>query len=222
MFARGWACLHTAPLPVPKNPAAKPCVFITSKLIEIKGLQLHYFGHLRKTGGRGSYRLVHSAYLPLRKPHGTKSNHSRTYEPLSRNSNDSHTYAKTGGGGRSSQSSFLWSHLVRPFTQKCRRADIFDFSPYFSHFSCPERSRRVTARPPARLGRRPLQQQRAGWPRPAPTTTTSCPLSVTSRQYLAAIAWDLAKTEPRGIPAWSGSPRCGYVPFAYRCPDAHD
>jgi hypothetical protein len=60
MFARGWACLHTAQLPVPKNPAAKPCVSITSKLIESKRLQVLYFGHLRKTGGRGSYRLVHT------------------------------------------------------------------------------------------------------------------------------------------------------------------
>ena len=58
MFARGWACLHTAHLPVPKNLAAKPCVSISSKLIENKRLQVLYFGHLRKTGGRGSYRLV--------------------------------------------------------------------------------------------------------------------------------------------------------------------
>ena len=53
MFARGWAYLYTAPPPVPKNPAAKPCVSITSKLIQTKGLQVLYFGHLRKTGGRG-------------------------------------------------------------------------------------------------------------------------------------------------------------------------
>jgi len=50
----------------------------------------------------------------------------------------------------SSQISFLQSCLSRPFTrtftQKCRRADIFDFPPYFSHFACPQRSRRVTAR----------------------------------------------------------------------------
>jgi hypothetical protein len=78
MLARGWAYLHTAPLPVPKNPAAKPCVSITSKLIQTKRLQLHYFAHLRKTGGRGSYRLVHTGGPPRRKPHGTKFNHSRT------------------------------------------------------------------------------------------------------------------------------------------------
>jgi hypothetical protein len=79
-FARGWAYLHTAcpersaffaprvlhrgrraPLPVPKNLEAKSRVSITSKLIESKALQVLYFGHLRKTGGRGSYRLVHTA-----------------------------------------------------------------------------------------------------------------------------------------------------------------
>jgi hypothetical protein len=112
MFARGVVYLHAAcpersaflaprvlhrgqraHLPVPKSLSAKSSVSVSSKLIEIKGLQLHYFGHLRKTGGRGSYRLVHTAYLPLQKPHGTKSNYSRTYEPLSRKSNYSRTYA---------------------------------------------------------------------------------------------------------------------------------
>jgi hypothetical protein len=80
-FARGWAYLHTAQLPVPKNLAAKPRISITSKLIERKRLQVLYFGHLRKTGGRGSYRLVHTTYLYLRKPHGSKFNHSRTLVP---------------------------------------------------------------------------------------------------------------------------------------------
>src|SRR5258708_3290918 len=58
MLARGWACLHTARLPVPKIPAAKPCVSITSKLIENKRLQVLYFGHLRKTVGRGSNQRI--------------------------------------------------------------------------------------------------------------------------------------------------------------------
>jgi hypothetical protein len=66
VFARGWPCLHTAcpeqsrraHLPVPKIPPAKPCLSITSKLIQIKRLQVLHFGHLRETGGRGSYRLV--------------------------------------------------------------------------------------------------------------------------------------------------------------------
>jgi hypothetical protein len=124
-FARGWTYQHTAcpersrraELPVPKNPAAKPCVSITSKLIEIKALQVPYFGHLRKTGGRGSYRLVHTAYPPLRKPHGTKFNHSRTYGPLSRKSNYSRTYATPRGWGVFPGPTFK-HHL------KCRRADI--------------------------------------------------------------------------------------------------
>ena len=63
MFARGVVYLYAAHLPVPKSLAAKSTVSISSKLIEIKRLQLLYFGHLRKTGGRGSYRLVHT--LPL-------------------------------------------------------------------------------------------------------------------------------------------------------------
>src|SRR6266436_5472971 len=58
MFARGRACLHTAHLPVPKSLAAKPCISLTSKLIQIKALQVLYSGHLQKTGGRGRYRLV--------------------------------------------------------------------------------------------------------------------------------------------------------------------
>ena len=73
MLARGWAYPHTAHLPVPKNPAANPCVSTTSKLIQTKGLQVLHFAHLRKTGGRGSYQLVHTAYLPLRNPPGTES-----------------------------------------------------------------------------------------------------------------------------------------------------
>jgi len=55
MFARGVVYLHAAHLPVPKTLSAKSRVSITSKLIESKRLQLHYFGHLRKTGGWGSY-----------------------------------------------------------------------------------------------------------------------------------------------------------------------
>src|SRR5467141_3072513 len=45
--------VHVAHLPVPKSFATKPCVSITSKLIETKGLQVLHFGHLRKTGGGG-------------------------------------------------------------------------------------------------------------------------------------------------------------------------
>jgi len=47
--------------PVLKNLAVKPCVSITSKLIETTRLQVPYFSHLRKKGERGSNRLVHGS-----------------------------------------------------------------------------------------------------------------------------------------------------------------
>ena len=78
-FAGGLVTLHAPPLLGRKPSSVKSCVSTSSKPIEIKGLQLHYFGHLRKTGGRGSYRLVYTADPPLRKPHGTTFNHSRTF-----------------------------------------------------------------------------------------------------------------------------------------------
>ena len=55
MLARGLVSLHTSPLLGRKPSSVKSRVSITSKLIESKRLQLHYFGHLRKTGGWGSY-----------------------------------------------------------------------------------------------------------------------------------------------------------------------
>jgi hypothetical protein len=66
-FARGLVSLHTPPLLGRKPSSVKSRVSIRSKLIEIKGLQLQYFGHLRKTGGRGSYRLVHATHHPVQK-----------------------------------------------------------------------------------------------------------------------------------------------------------
>ena len=53
MFARGRVYLHTPLLLGRKFLEAKSRVSTTSKLIETKGLQVHYFGHLRKTGGEG-------------------------------------------------------------------------------------------------------------------------------------------------------------------------
>jgi len=124
MFARGLLSLHTPPLLGRKPSSVKSRVSISSKLIEIKGLHLHYFGHLRKTGGRGSYRLVHTTHdlvrissplapvLPTLARLSGKSNHSRTYGmpggggctgslviPIRRASKlfVSPTYAKTGG-----------------------------------------------------------------------------------------------------------------------------
>ena len=61
-FTRGLVSLHTPPLLGRKPSSVNSRVSITSKLIEIKRLQLHYFGHLRKTGGRGSCRLVHTTH----------------------------------------------------------------------------------------------------------------------------------------------------------------
>src|SRR6266481_4991738 len=62
MFARGVLSLHTAPPSVPKTPASKSCVPITSKLIENKPLQVLHSGHLRKTGGWGSYPLCQQEF----------------------------------------------------------------------------------------------------------------------------------------------------------------
>ena len=62
MLARKLFSQCSAQLPDQKTLASKSCVSITSKLIENKAIQVLYSGHLRKTGGRGSYRLVHAAY----------------------------------------------------------------------------------------------------------------------------------------------------------------
>src|ERR1700675_804423 len=106
MFARGVLSLHTAPISVPKTPASKSCACLTSKLIETKELQVLYSGHLRKTGGRGSYRLVHAAHLAVQRGPAVKSSYSPTlvlsaciegYERLSPNSNYSRTYVTPGG-----------------------------------------------------------------------------------------------------------------------------
>jgi hypothetical protein len=61
MFARGLSSLHTPPLLDLKSLKVKSRVSTTSKLIQTKRLQVLYSGHLRKTGGRGSYRLVQPA-----------------------------------------------------------------------------------------------------------------------------------------------------------------
>src|SRR5882762_9824431 len=56
--ARRVLSLHTAQLPVQKTRATNSRVSITSKLIETKRLQVLHSGHLRKTGGRGSYQFA--------------------------------------------------------------------------------------------------------------------------------------------------------------------
>src|SRR5271169_1685942 len=120
MFARGEVSRQTAHPPVQKSLAAKSLVSATSKPIENKGLQVYSFGHLRKTGGRGSYSLVHtghptkdvhpelaegilsySSILRLQPtpqspqklaPQSPKFNDSRTYEAFSSKSNYSRIY----------------------------------------------------------------------------------------------------------------------------------
>jgi hypothetical protein len=91
---------------------------------------------------------------------------------------------------------------------KCRRAYIPDLSRDISHFLA------ASKREGPALGVREGPARRS--------FSEGGPLSDTSLQYCAAIAPGLPRMEPRGIPARPGSPRCGHVPFAYRCPDAHD
>ena len=75
-FAWGLVSLRTPPLLGRKSFKAKSHVSISSKLIQTKRLQVLYSGHLRKTGGRESYRLVHTLLLLGRKPSSVKSNYS--------------------------------------------------------------------------------------------------------------------------------------------------
>src|SRR5882762_1075654 len=128
--ARRVLSLHTAQLPVQKTRATNSRVSITSKLIETKRLQVLHSGHLRKTGGRGSYQfaegyparpstlratehgpqsLYHSPACPERGRRLHPERRRRACPPkLQRRRVVSPTYAKTGG--------------YTP-TQKCRRAD---------------------------------------------------------------------------------------------------
>ena len=199
MFARGVVYLHAAHLPVPKTLSAKSSVSISSKLIEIKGLQLQHFGHLRKTGGRGSYRLVHTPYLPLRKPHGTKSNHSRTlalsacvegYEPLPRKSNYSRTYAIPRGWG-------VWSY--QRASDRCHWSLGEERGPW-----------PVVRCPPCR-----------GWARPS-RSSLSCPLSLSSHSTPRLLRLPFPKRNLLVSPLFQGARPAGMSPFVYRCPDAHD
>src|SRR5258707_4125542 len=60
--ARGVLPFQTVQLLVPKTPTSKSRVSITSKLIENKPLQVLHSGHLRKTGGWGSYPLCQQEF----------------------------------------------------------------------------------------------------------------------------------------------------------------
>ena len=79
-LSKGPALLSSPPLLDRKPSSVKSRVCISSKLIESKGLQLQHFGHLRKTGGWGSYLLVHTTRHPL-PPRSEKSRSCRLKSP---------------------------------------------------------------------------------------------------------------------------------------------
>jgi hypothetical protein len=82
-FARGLVPLHNPPLFGRKPSSVKSRVSITYKLIQNKGLQVPYFDHLQKTGGRGSYRLVHAAHHPAElRPHAPVRPSQKRTSPL--------------------------------------------------------------------------------------------------------------------------------------------
>jgi hypothetical protein len=177
MFARGLVSLHTPPLLGQKPSSAKSRVSISSKLIEIKGLQLQHFGHLRKTGGRGvplacperSRRAIPISSVSSALPSLLATHHAFVFSRLRTLSFFIPSlsrvpaiacalFPKKPGGippARSYQvasvlakgcrliangcqlSPFFPLHTQKPGgapPQKCRRADIFDFSPYILHF----------------------------------------------------------------------------------------
>ena len=180
MVARGWACLHTVRVPVPKIPPAKPCISITCKLIQDTPLQVLYSGHLQKTAGWGSYLLVHTPQRDNRVQPGSAGILPASIRFLLRagrmpalpkrgtgwairtDSGRAHPLQKTNGARIStcavdprsfSEAGYLLYFpyiptlasyvLCFPYIRKnggvhpcgkCRRADIFDFSPDISCF----------------------------------------------------------------------------------------
>jgi hypothetical protein len=151
---------------------------------------------------------------------------SPPYEHQPRISLVSPTYAKTGG----------W---VSP--QKCRRADIFDFSPDFSHFSSPEPGANRPSQP-ALFERRPYKTEEGGLKPPLrrKQDTGHAPRAslhqsrVTNHQSLSSpcrfqhgSTWLLLRgTVPKRKLGESrhgpGARAAGMSPFEHRCPDAHD
>jgi len=251
-FARGVVYLHAAcpersaffaprvlhrgrraPLLGREPPSVKSRVSISSKLIEIKGLQLQHFGHLRKTGGRGSYQLT--TRHPLFPPHSPLAcppqlQRRRVTRLLLSPLFPLHTNStlvcllfplltqKRGVGGMSSQNSFLRSRLFRPFTQKCRRAEIFDFSHYFSPF--------FTARhlPASEGGRYTRTERRQECLRHRSLGAGHCssPLSLSSHSTPRLLRHPFPKRNLLVSPLFQGARPAGMSPFVYRCPDAHD
>jgi hypothetical protein len=124
-FARGWAYLHIPPILGPKPPSAKSRIPISSKLIENKRFQVLYFGHLRKTGGWGSYG------------HPTKDVHPEPAEGLFSDSPLSYWPTKmtpTNTPVKNSLHSFLRTQhlpLARPPQLQRRRVTRLLLSPLF-------------------------------------------------------------------------------------------
>src|SRR6267142_4678763 len=125
MLARKLFSLSSAQLPDQKTLASKSRVSITSKLIENKALQVLYSGHLRKTGGRWSYRLVHTAHHDFQRGLPAKSCYSRTYVTH-------RGWGYTGPQVRPLPQIFCFPYLLKNGgihpPQKCRRADIRSLS----------------------------------------------------------------------------------------------
>jgi hypothetical protein len=181
MFARGLVSLHTPPLLGRKSFEAKSRVSITSKLIENKPFQVLYFGHLRKMGGGG----VTGWYTPLIVPCGNLTELSPVIPALTNLFPVSliipaHTRYPGEGG------------LVIP------RFTAIPPAPQM-HPGRKERASDPSAG--LRTGRSACATRHG-----SPVTGHFLPLSVTSRQYCAPIARDVAKTEAGGNPGMVREP----------------
>jgi hypothetical protein len=172
MFARGLVSLHTPPLLGRKPSSVKSRVSISSKLIEIKGLHLYYFGHLRKTGGRGSYRLVHTAHLPAELcPHAPVRPSQRRTSPLPAVS--ANLSLLSAVDCRLSDSSSPLTPVFPPLARPTLNMPIFYILPTIGgrvplvQPTCPERSRRAYPEhtegslPPTRKVLSPLRSTQA-------------------------------------------------------------
>ena len=82
--------------PAPKTLPTNSLVSTTSKLIENKRLQVHSFGHLRKTRGRGNYPLIISYGVRFTLPQILSFQHVRT---PSLTHSSTIAYVKQGGRG---------------------------------------------------------------------------------------------------------------------------
>ena len=163
---------------------------------------------------------VHCRLLTFRESLATSSISfiSPPYEHQPRISLVSPTYAKTGG----------W---VPP--QKCRRADIFDFSPDFSHFPIARHlpaseGGRCTRAEPIPLQRKPRSTGRASpfagrrslGTGHRPLLRSPCRFHHHSTPRLLRQAFPKRNlSESRQVP---GARPAGMPAIAYRCPDAHD